>query len=183
MVTLTGFVKSYPEKLAAEKAARRVAGVRGLAEELQVRFASTPQTDDASIAERVLIMFNHDITVPENHIQVQVEKGWVKLSGKVDWHYQREAAKRIAGHVSGVVGVTNLIEVRNVPTPRDVKDRIVAAFKRSADIEASGISVTTDGGTVKLTGKVPSFKDRHLAEAAAWAAPGVFKIDDRLTVA
>lgn len=183
VVTLTGFVKNYPEKLAAEQAARRVFGVRGLAEELQVRFDFTSKTDDATIASNILTVFNHDITVPENHVQVQVEKGWVKLTGTVDWNYQREATKRIAGHVLGVTGVTNLIEVRHAATPKDVKDRIVAAFKRSADIEASGITVTTDGGVVKLTGNVPNFKDRHLAEIAAWGAPGVCKIEDRLTVA
>ncbi|WP_454883312.1 BON domain-containing protein [Sphingomonas oryzagri] len=183
VVTLSGFVKSYPEKIAAEHAARRVFGVRGIAEEIKVRFDFTPTTDDAQIAEKILTLFNHDITVPENHLQVQVEKGWVKLTGKVDWNYQREMAKRIAGHVLGVIGVTNLIEVRHVPTPRDVKDRIMAAFKRSADIEASAISVTAEGGIVHLSGQVPSWKDRRTAELAAWSAPGVTKVEDTLTIA
>ncbi len=182
VVTLSGFVKSYPEKIAAEHAARRVFGVRGIAEEIKVRFDFTPRTDDAQIAEKILTLLNHDITVPENHLQVQVEKGWVKLTGEVDWNYQREMAKRIAGHVLGVIGVTDLIEVRHLPTPRDVKDRIVAAFQRSADIEASAISVTAEGGIVHLSGKVPSWKDRHTAELAAGSAPGVTRVEDTLTI-
>lgn len=183
VVTLSGFVETYPQKLAAEAATRRVMGVRGLAEELKVRYGSMVKTDDAQIAQTVLTMFNHDIVVPANNVQVQVEKGWVKLTGKVDWNYQREAATRVAGHALGVLGVTNLIEVRNVPAPKDVKDRIIAAFKRSADIDASKIVVTTDGGTVHLTGQVANWQERRTAETAAWGAPGVMKVDDRLVVA
>lgn len=182
VVTLTGFVATYPEKLAAEKAVRRVAGVRGLAEEIEVRLAGAPETSDAQIASRILSMLSYDITVPENHVQVQVEKGWVKLTGKVDWNYQREAVAYITGHMLGVLGVENLIEVRPLPTSADVQDRILAAFKRSADIDASAISVTTEGSTVHLSGKVLSWMDKRRAENAAWAAPGVSKVEDKLVI-
>lgn len=182
IITLTGFVPSYASKIAAEKAARRVKGVRGLAEEIEVRFASDPKTADPEIAKRIADMFDWSATIPKGKINVKVEHGWVTLTGTVPWHYQRETAKDVAARINGVKGVTNLIDVRTVPSTSDVRDRIVAAFKRAADLDASTITVMTDGDTVRLGGKVHSWHERQIAERAAWAAPGVSKIEDNIMV-
>lgn len=183
VVTLSGFVKSYPEKIAAEKAARRVIGVRAIAEEIKVRFASEPKTADSDIARRIVDTMAWSVSIPTDKVKVKVEHGWVSLSGMVDWDYQRKEAQRVAGRVTGVVGVSNLVEVRQHPTPADVKDRIVSAFKRQADLDAASVTVMTDGGTVKLSGKVKAWAERGAAERAAWSAPGVTRVEDNITVA
>lgn len=182
VVTLSGFVSSYASKIAAEKAARRVKGVRGLAEEIEVRFASDPKTSDPEIAKRIADMFDWSVTIPKDKVQVKVEHGWVTLSGAVDYHFHRQSAKDLASRISGVKGVTNLIEVKTSPSSIDVKDRIVAAFKRNADLDASTITVVADGSTVKLGGKVHAWYERQIAERAAWAAPGVNRVEDNIAV-
>ncbi len=182
VVTLSGFVPSYTSKIAAEKAARRVKGVRGLAEEIEVRFASDPKTSDAEIAKRIADMFDWSVTIPKDKVQVKVEHGWVTLSGSVDYHFHRQSAKDLASRISGIKGVTNLIEVKMSPSPRDVKDRIVAAFKRNADLDASTITVVADGSTVRLNGRVHAWYERQIAERAAWAAPGVNRVEDNIAV-
>lgn len=183
VVTLSGYVKSYPEKMAAEKAARRVAGVTAIAEEIKVRFASDPKTADHEIAKRIIDMFSWNVSIPHDKIKVKVEHGWVTLTGIVDWFYQSNEARKVAGKVSGVLGVSNLLEVRTLPTSRDVKDRIMAAFKRQADLDVATVTVVTDGGTVRLGGKVKAWNERGIAERAAWAAPGVTKVEDNIVVA
>lgn len=183
VVTLNGFVKSYAEKLAAERAARRVAGVKAIAEEIKVRFASEPKTADGEIAKRIVDMFRWDVTIPDDTITVKVEHGWVTLGGTVDWYFQSEAARNAAGRIGGVVGVSNLIEVRKSPTVHDVRDRIMAAIKRSADVDAAAITVLTDGGKVTLGGRVKAWHERQVAEQAAWAAPGVTRVEDNIVVA
>jgi osmotically-inducible protein OsmY len=182
VVTLSGYVKSYPEKMAAEKAARRVAGVRAIAEEIKVRFASDPKTADHEIAKRIIDMFSWNVFVPDN-IAVKVEHGWVTLSGTVTAWSQAIEARKAAGKIKGVVGISNLIEVRKTPTSSDVKARIMAAFKRQADLDADSVTVVTDGQTVRLGGKVKSWGERNTAERAAWSAPGVTKIEDNIVVA
>jgi osmotically-inducible protein OsmY len=182
VVTLTGFVPSYASKIAAEKAARRVKGVRGLAEEIEVRFPSDPKTSDPEIAKRIADMFDWSVTIPKNKVQIKVEHGWVTLNGTVDYHFHRQSAKDLASRISGVKGVTNLIEVKAAPSPIDVKDRIVAAFKRNADLDASTITVVADGNTVRLGGKVHAWYERQIAERAAWAAPGVTRVEDNIAV-
>lgn len=182
IVTLSGFVSTYTSKLAAEEAARRVAGVRGLAEEIEVRFTSDPKTADPEIASRIADVFDWSPTIPHSTIDVKVEKGWVTLSGTVDWHYYREAAREAAARINGVKGVTNLITVKKSPSGIDVRERIVAAFKRASDIDASTINVMVDGDKVKLSGKVHSRHERKIAERAAWAAPGVNRIEDNIMV-
>jgi len=183
VVTLSGFVKSYAEKMAAEKAARRVSGVRGIAEEIKVRFASDPKTSDGEIAKRILDMFAFDVMIPDDKLTVKVEHGWVTLGGTVDWHYQREAARNAAGRITGVIGVSNLIEVRKMPTAYDVKQRIIDAFKRAADTDAGGLDVSTADGIVRLSGRVHSLHERQVAARAAWAAPGVTRIEDNIVIA
>lgn len=183
VVTLSGYVKSYPQKVAAEKATRRVAGVRAIAEEIKVRFASDPKTADHEIAKRIIDMFAWNVSIPDDKIKVKVEHGWVTLSGIVDWHYQSNEARVAAGRVTGVTGVSNLIEVKKLPVASDVKDRIMAAFKRQADLDAGTVTVVTDGSTVRLGGKVKNWNERGIAERAAWAAPGVNKVEDNIVVA
>lgn len=183
VVTLNGFVKSYPEKLAAERAAKRVAGVKAIAEEIKVRLPSEPKSADHEVAKRILDMFSWNVLIPEDGIKVKVEHGWVTLTGKVEWHYQSDEARKVAGRVAGVNGVNNLIEVKQLPVAADVKDRIMAAFKRQAHLDAASVTVTTIGGRVKLGGKVKAWNERGIAERAAWAAPGVTAVEDHIVVA
>ena len=182
VVTLSGYVKNFTEKLAAEKAVRRVAGVRAIAEEINVRLASDSKMADHEIAKRIVDIIAWTISIPADTVKVKVEHGWVTLSGTVDWFFQSNEARKAASRVSGVVGVTNLINVNQLPARADVKDRIVSAFKRQADLDAAAVTVTTDGGTVKLSGKVHAWNERCIAERAAWSAPGVSKVEDHLTV-
>lgn len=183
VVTLTGFVPAYAEKLAAEKAACRVVGVSALAEELEVRFASDPKTSDAEIAQRILDIFAWDVTIPDRTLSVKVEHGWVTLTGVVDWHYQREAARKAAGKIGGVKGISNLVEVKLHPSPEEVRERILAAFKRSSEVDANSINVTIEGNTVRLGGKVHAWSERQVAERAAWSAPGVANVVDNIILA
>jgi osmotically-inducible protein OsmY len=182
VVTLSGFVGDYAQKLAAEKAAKRVAGVKAIAEEIEVRFASDPKTSDPEIAKRILDVFKWDVTIPDDKVSVKVERNWVTLSGPVDWNYQKDAAKRAAGKISGVLGVTNLIDVKHAPSPANVRDLIMAAVRRASDADASTIRVEADGSTVKLTGKVHGWHERNVAERAAWSAPGVMFVEDDIIV-
>jgi len=183
VVTLSGYVKSYPQKLAAEHATRRVAGVKAIAEEIKVRYASDPKTADHEIARRILDVFAWNVSIPDDKLNVKVEHGWVTLSGTVDWHFQSDEARKAAGRITGVVGVSNLIEVRKLPVPADVRERIVQAFRRQANLDANSVTVVTDGGTVRLGGRVRAWNERGIAERAAWAAPGVTRVEDNIVVA
>ena len=183
VVTLTGFVPNYLQKMAAEHAAARVLGVKAIAEEIEVRFASEPKTSDGEIAERIISMLRWDVSLAADKVQVKVEKGWVTLSGTVDWNFQRDAAKRSASRVTGVRGVFNNITVEQKPTSRDVREKIVAALKRSAAIDAANIDVSVQGGAVKLKGAVHAWNERRIAEKAAWSVPGVTRVEDEIVFA
>ncbi len=183
VVTLSGYVKSYPEKMAAERAARRVAGVKAIAEEIKVRFASDPKTADHEIAKRILDLFAWHVSIPKDMVKLKVEHGWVTLTGTVDWFYQKEEAAKTAGLITGVLGVSNLIEVKKLPVAADIKDRIMAAFRRQANLDATGVTVVKEGSTVRLGGMVRAWNERGVAERAAWAAPGVNKVEDDIIVA
>lgn len=182
VITLSGYVASFAEKLAAEKAVRRVKGVRGLAEEIEVRLPSEVKTADPEIAKRIADMLDWSAPISKGRISVKVEKGWVTLTGQVDGHYQRKSAYDLASRISGVKGVSNLIEVKAAVSPYDVRERIVAAFKRNADLDAQTITVVAEGNTVKLGGKVHAWYEREIAERAAWAAPGVNRIEDNIAI-
>lgn len=183
VVTLSGYVKSFPEKVAAEKATRRVAGVKAIAEEIKVRFATDPKTADHEIAKRILDIFSWNSLIPDDKVSVKVEQGWVTLSGTVRWFYESTEARKAAGRIKGVRGITNFINVSNLPVASDVKDRIMAAIKRQSDVDAAAVTVVTDGGTVRLGGRVRAWNERGIAERAAWAAPGVTKVEDNIVVA
>lgn len=182
VVTLTGHVATYPEEWAAEHAAGRVAGVKAVAVELEVRFPYQNKGADDEIARRALQSLEWDVSVPANRVKVQVEKGWVTLSGEVDWYYQRSAAEADVRKLAGVVGVGNQIKVKARASAYDVRQKMKAALDRSAQIEADNIAITTDGSKVTLSGKVHTWYERSLAERTAWSAPGVTQVDDRLTV-
>lgn len=183
VVTLSGFVRSYAEKMEAEKAVHRVAGTKAIAEELKVRYPSDAKTSDTEIARRIVDVLAWDALVPSDRISVKVEQGYVTLTGTVDWFYQKEAARRAAGRITGVVGISNLITLRQVPVASDIKARIMAAINRSATADAASVTVLTDGGKVTLGGRVKAWNERQIAERAAWAAPGVTSIEDNIIIA
>ena len=182
VVTLSGFVSNYAQKMTAEHAAERVQGVQGIAEELQVRFPFEPKTSDEEIARRVLDVFAWDVTIPKNKLTVKVEKGYVTLNGVLDWNYQKDAARKAAGKITGVSGVNNQIMLSDAAVAGDVRERIMAAFKRSATADASALRVTANGSTIELSGTVHGRHERQVAERTAWAAPGVFFVEDNLVV-
>lgn len=182
VVTLSGHVSSYLEKIMIEKTVRQVAGVRAIAEEMTVRYPSDKKISDDEIAARICNLFDWDVMIPKDKISVKVEHGWVTLSGAVDWQFQSKAACKLAGRIGGVVGVGNLIEIRKTPTPSDVRDKIVAAFKRNANLDSQAITVLTEGGKVTLGGRVQFWHEREIAERAAWAAPVVVEIEDNIDV-
>jgi osmotically-inducible protein OsmY len=183
VVTLTGFVPNYAQKLAAEKAARRVFGVRGVAQEIEVRFADDPKTSDAEIAGRILDIFKWDVTIPDQRLTVKVEHGWVTLSGQVDWNFEKAAAYKAASRIGGVKAIANMIEVRAKASAIDLRERIEAAFKRSSEVDANAIAIRVDGSKVKLTGRVHGWNERRIAENAAWSAPGVTEVEDDIVLA
>ena len=182
VVALNGFVKSYAEKLAAEKAVRRVAGANAIAEELKVRYSSDAKTADHEIAKRILDMFAWNVLIPKDKIQVKVEHGWVSLIGEANWQYQSKEAARVASQISGVTGVSNTIRIANHASVGDVRKRIEDAFDRQADLDAKSVTISVDGNQVTLGGNVSAWHERRAAERAAWASPGVTQVIDRIAV-
>ena len=182
VVTLRGSVETYPQKYAAERAVERVAGVKAVAEQLDVRPAGASVRSDTEIAHSAVNALAWNIEVPADRVTVKVEGGWITLKGHVPWNYQRLAAERAVRYLIGVKGLRNLIEVEPEVSPAEVKAKIEAAFKRNAELDAKRIAVTMADGTVTLEGSVRSWTERMDAEHAAWAAPGVKEVDDRLVV-
>jgi osmotically-inducible protein OsmY len=180
VATLTGFVHNYYEKIAAERVAKSVYGVKAVANDIEVKTALA--RTDPEIARDVLHAMSVDATVPENRIKVTVKDGFVTLEGKVDWYFQRSGAAACVDRIGGVCGVINSITVKPVATPSDVKKRIEEALKRSAEVDSRRISVTATDGTVTLNGNVRSWFEREEAERAAWGAPGVSKVVDHIAV-
>ena len=182
VVTLSGTVKSFAQKLSAERAAQRVSGVRALAEDLVVKLDGLGARSDTDIAHAAVNTMRWDTRVPDDKIKVKVENGLITLSGNVNWKFESEAAERCVRYLSGVKGVFNLIHVTSPVSTGDVKSRIESALKRNAELEARQVTVETFDGKVTLRGKVHSWAERREAENAAWAAPGVRQVEDQLTV-
>lgn len=182
IVTLTGHVASYLEKLAAEQAARRVKGVYGIAQEIEVRLPSEKKLADDEIAARAAQIVSFDSALPQGVIQATVHQGWVTLTGKVGRYFEKTAAEHAVRKLTGVTGLTNKIEVVPAVILTDVKERIDAALKRNAEIETQNIKLQVEDGKVTVTGKVASWHERDIVLSAARSVPSVREIDDQLTL-
>ncbi|MCW3843156.1 BON domain-containing protein [Micromonospora yasonensis] len=184
VVTLTGWVDSYAKKWAAERAAHRVSRVRAVANDLAVRIATSAEKSDPEIATAASRALEWDAFVPPEALNVTVADGWVTLHGEVEWEYQRRAAERAVGRLSGVRGVSNGITVRPSVRPdgRDLAERIVDALARNGATEAEGISVRVRGDTAVLAGLVHSIPEREEIERVVWSAPGIREVHNHVTV-
>ena len=181
VVTLMGHVENFAEKSAAEKAARRVNEVRAVAEEIEVRLPFNVKHGDEEIAAAAVDRLRWDASVPSGAVKARVEKGWVTLSGEVDWRYQQDAALSDVRGLWGVIGVSNDIAVKPRPDTSAIRDKIMVALDRSW-LDPATINVTAQGGKVKLTGKVNSWYERDEANSAAWAAPGATSVENNISV-
>ncbi len=182
IVTLSGHVPNFSQKQAVERVVARVKGVRGIAEEIEVRYPGGSGIADDEIARRVLDTLKWSTQVPDGKVQVTVQKGWVTLSGKLDWNYQKVGAANAIGDLNGVTGVTNKITIRPQVTSLDVRKRIEEALKRSAEVEARDITIDVAADKVTLKGRVKTWNERWLVEDTAWATPGVTHVSDELGV-
>ena len=183
VVELAGYAPSYADRWGAELAAKRVAGVVGIANDIEVRLSGGHQRADPEIARDAAAVIRAHLPTHFDHIRVIVSGGWISLEGEVEWNYQRVGAEDSVRWLSGVKGVSNLIRVTPSVAPVEVKRKIEEAFRRSAEVDASNITVETSGEVVRLSGAVRSWVERKEAERAAWSAPGVTSVDNRISVA
>ena len=182
VVTLTGFTRSFSEKWEAERAVKHVAGVVGVANDIEVRLPSVDQRPDPEIARDAVTALKNRLPMSAEHIQVTVKNGWVSLEGEVEWQYQRESAETAVRWVRGVKGVSNLVHLKPRAAASEIKHKIDEAFRRSAEVDANRVTVEANGSEVVLKGTVRSWAERQEAERVAWAAPGVTRVDNRITI-
>jgi osmotically-inducible protein OsmY len=182
-VTLNGFATSYSEKYDAVQTAKRVGGVRAIADDIEVKFPGSVKHDDSDIAAAAANNIKWlSWNLPGKTVQVTVQNGWVTLEGQVEWWYQKDASENTVRYLSGVKGVSNLIKIKSKVTAAKVEKDIRASFARNALVDAKKIEVETSGSKVTLTGKVRNHAERDEAERIAWAAPGVYSVDNELSV-
>lgn len=182
VVTLTGHLDSYAEKVAARRAAERVSGVAAVAVELDVIPAGAHQRSDTEIAAAVQHALSWNTSVPQDRVRVTVENGWVTLNGELDWNFQRRALERMIRPLKGVAGIADNIRLKSLPIPVNLSHRIEEALTRQAVREAKRIEISVDGSVVTLRGHVHSWAERNAAEGVTWSAPGVSRVNNQLTI-
>jgi osmotically-inducible protein OsmY len=185
VVTLAGFVKRYSDRLEAEIAAKRVAGVKAVANDIEVRLPAIDQRPDPDIARDAVAALKTELPISYDRIKVVVRDGWVTLEGAVEWQYQKTTAENAVRKVKGVKGVTNVVTVKpkvEPVEPSELKRKIMEAFKRNAEVDANRITVEANGSEVILKGTVRSWIEREEAERVAWSAPGITKVEDRIVI-
>jgi osmotically-inducible protein OsmY len=182
VVTLSGVVNDYSQKTAAERAAKKVYGVKAVAEDIEVKYGDAFKKADTEIAKAAVNALKWNISVPDDKVMVKVDDGYVYLTGEVQWDYQRNAAKKAIENLLGVKYVANNITIRQQVKATDIKDKIKSAFVRSADIEAKNITVEVDGHTVTLKGTVHSLAEKEEARRTAYSSPGVYNVKNELKI-
>ncbi|MEC3879378.1 BON domain-containing protein [Parapedobacter sp. 10938] len=183
VVTLSGYVDSFSKKYAAEKAAKRVNGVQAVAEDIEVRLTNgLARHDDTAIAATILNAFKWNSLVPESQLKIKVDDSWVTLEGTVDWQFQKDAAYKAVRDISGIRGVSNLINLKPQLEKTDIERTIRQALQRRANVNADNIRVRTEGGKVILSGKASTWYERQEVEKAVWASPGVTEVDDNISI-
>jgi osmotically-inducible protein OsmY len=182
VITLTGHVENFAQKHAAEAAVRRVKGVKAVAEEIEVRLPYETKRSDEEIAGAAIGRFEWDVSIPRDTVKVTVDKGWITLTGEVDWHYQKDAASIDVRALFGVTGVSNQITIKPTVDTSTISQDIMHALHRSWFFDPKTISVSAQGGKVRLTGTVGSWHDRQVAAATAWAAPGATAVENDIAV-
>jgi len=182
VVALTGFVRSYPQRMQAERDAKRVAGVVGVANDIEVRLPVIDQRPDPDIVRDAVSALKSELPYSSENIKVIAKDGRLTLEGTVEWNYARERAEKAVKRIRGAKIVTNSITLKPKVAPYEVRRKIEDAFRRSAEIDASRVTVEANGSEVILRGTVKSWAEREEAERAAWAAPGVTKVDNRVTI-
>ncbi len=182
VVTLTGNVRSFAQKVAAERAAGRVKGVKAVAEEIEVKLPDDVKRSDEDIAGAAIERLAWDASVPSDAVEIRVEHGWITLKGQVDWQFQKEAAAQAVRTLIGLVGVSNQIEIKPSVDAYDVGQNITRALHRSWFYDPNTIKVSAQGGKIRLTGRVTTWNARDLAGGTAWSAPGATSVENDITV-
>jgi osmotically-inducible protein OsmY len=182
VVTLAGFTRSYTDRLEAESAAKRVAGVHAVANDIEVRLPAIDQRPDPEIARDAVAALKSQLPISHEKMKVIVKDGWITLEGTAEWQYQKTTAEIAVRKIKGVKGVVNVIQLRPAVQPTDIQRKIQEAFKRSAELDANRITVEAKGSEVILKGNVRSWMEREEAERVAWSAPGVTHVEDRIVV-
>ena len=180
VVTLSGVVPGYLVKDAAEKAVKRVYGVRAVANDLEINLTSWPT--DSEIAHQALLALESHLFIPSDRITATVKRGWITLEGDVKWQFQKRLAESAVKKLKGVLGINNDIEIRPKVSPSQVKDNIEKALRRSAKVDARRIAVDIEGSTATLSGSVSSWAEREDAERAAWSAPGITAVENHIRI-
>jgi len=182
VITLNGTVRTYSERWRAETVSKRVFGVEAVANEIEVKLPDRITPDDANIAQRALSALDWNVAVPKGRVKVTVAQGWITLEGEVEWYYQKNTAEDAVRNLMGVRGITNAMLLRPRLHAGEVKDKIEAALRRNAEIDAKHISVEAREGTIILRGDVRSWAEHEDAIHAAWSAPGVINVEDHIAI-